>query len=89
MPPRLEVTRFEYTDDDLLKVAAVIWVEKSGQKSIVIGEGGRQLKAIGQNARKQMEKIFHTRVYLDIWVKVRKGWADNAAMLQSLGYTED
>ena len=87
----VEVTQFQYGGDDdrLLSVAVIIWVEKASQKAIVIGRGGRQLKAIGQNARKQMERAFDTRVYLDLWVKVKKGWADNAAMLRALGYMED
>jgi len=83
------VTRFEYQGDHLLHVAAIIWVEKASQKSIVIGRGGRQLKAIGRRARGQMEKAFDIKVYLELWVKVKKGWAGNAAMLQSLGYLED
>ncbi len=85
----VEVTRFDYKDDSLLSVGMIIWVEKASQKSIVIGHGGRQLKAIGERARKQMEKAFAVRVYLDLWVKVKKGWADNAAILRTLGYMED
>lgn len=85
----VEVTQFEYADDKLLRVAVTIWVEKASQKSIVIGQGGRQLKSIGERARKQMERAFGARVYLDLWVKVKKGWANNAAMLRSLGYIED
>ena len=85
----VEVTEFQYDDDRRLSVAVIIWVEKPSQKAIVIGRGGRQLKAIGTNARKQMEKVFDARVRLDAWVKVKKGWADNAAMLRSLGYMED
>lgn len=85
----VEVTRFEYKDDKLLHVGMIIWVEKSSQKSIVIGQGGRQLKTIGERARKEMEKSFGVRVYLELWVKVKKGWADNATMLRLLGYMED
>ncbi|MDA7971166.1 MAG: GTPase Era [Gammaproteobacteria bacterium] len=85
----VEVTSFEYTDDKLLRVGVTIWVAKASQKSIVIGRGGQQLKVIGERARKQMERAFGARVYLDAWVKVKKGWADNAAMLQKLGYMED
>ncbi|MGI9311750.1 MAG: GTPase Era [bacterium] len=84
----VEVTRFEY-DGDLLRVVAVIWVERASQKPIVIGQGGRQLKAIGERARKQMERMFGAQVYLDLWVKVRKNWSDNAAMLRAFGYLED
>lgn len=84
----VDVTRFEYSDDKLLHVDVTIWVEKVSQKSIVIGRGGRQLKAIGQAARRQMEKAFGGRVRLEPWVKVKKGWAGNAAMLRALGYLE-
>lgn len=85
----VEIAEFQYDDKRLLRVEAIIWVEKAGQKNIVIGRGGQQLKTIGERARKQMEKAFDARVYLNLWVKVRKGWADNAAMLRSLGYVED
>lgn len=84
----VDVTRFEYSDDNLLHVHVTIWVEKASQKSIVIGRGGRQLKAIGQAARRQMERAFDSRVRLEPWVKVKKGWAGNAAMLRALGYLE-
>ena len=85
----VEVTKFDCSDDKLLRVSMIIWVEKASQKPIVIGQGGRQLKVIGERARKQMEKAFSVRVYLDLWVKVKKGWADNATMLRTLGYLED
>ncbi len=84
----VQVTQFD-RDSSLLSVAVTIWVEKASQKTIVIGQRGRQLKAIGQNARKQMEKSFGVRVHLQLWVKVRKGWADNATVLRSLGYIDD
>jgi GTP-binding protein Era len=63
-------------------------VEKVGQKSIVIGKDGQQLKTIGTNARKQMQRSFGQKVFLNLWVKVKKGWADRTALLNSLGYTE-
>jgi len=85
----VEVTNFEYRDDKLLRVGVTIWVERAGQKSIVIGQGGQRLKSIGERARKQMECAFGARVYLETWVKVKKGWADNATMLKLLGYIED
>ncbi len=84
----VEVTEFRQRAPQQLHIAVLIWVEKSGQKAILIGRGGRQLKLIAQHARKQMERAFAMRVYLEVWVKVRKGWADNAAMLHALGYAE-
>ena len=85
----VEVTKFDYVDDQRLNAECIIWVEKDSQKPIVIGQGGRQLKAIGVRARKEMEKAFSVRVHLELWVKVRKNWADNATVLRLLGYVED
>jgi GTP-binding protein Era len=84
----VEVSTFEHDDKGLLRIEATIWVEKPGQKAIVIGQGGAGLKRIGQSAREEMERLFGCRVYLGLWVKVRKGWTDNAALLNSLGYVE-
>ncbi len=83
-----EVEQFETNDKGVLCVDIIIWVEKSGQKSIVIGKDGQQIKTIGMNARKQMEQSFNKKVYLKLWVKVKKGWADRATLLHSLGYAE-
>ena len=83
-----EVTKFEMNEKEVLCIDVVIWVEKTGQKSIVIGKDGQQLKTIGMNARKQMQRSFDEKVYLNLWVKVKKGWADRTALLHSLGYTE-
>ncbi len=85
----VEATRFETGEKDVLHIDVIIWVEKSGQKSIVIGKNGKQLKHIGMQARKQMEDSFDKKVFLSLWVKVKKGWADRAALLHSLGYTEN
>ena len=73
----------------LLRIGAVIWVERRGQKSIVIGERGQTLKEIGQQAREDMEKVFERKVFLETWVKVRSGWSDDERMLRSLGYQHD
>ena len=83
-----EVGKFATNDQGILCIDIIIWVEKSGQKSIVIGKGGQQLKMIGMNARKQMEISFACKVYLKLWVKVKKGWGDRIALLHSLGYIE-
>ncbi len=72
----------------LIRIEAVIWVEKQNQKAIIIGKQGERLKSIGQHARLQMEKLFGSKVYLSLWVKVRAGWSDDARMLDSLGYGE-
>lgn len=70
------------------RIHAVIWVERPGQKAIVIGQGGRQLKQIGQRARAGIETLLGEHVYLDLWVKVRSGWADDERALRTLGYDE-
>ena len=72
-----------------LHIEAVIWVEKEGQKAILIGKGGEQLKQIGRAARLAMQKAFGRKVWLGLWVKVREGWADDARALRSLGYSGD
>lgn len=67
----------------------MIYVERSGQKSIVIGKKGDLLKQVGQDARVEMEKLFGCKVFLQLWVKVREGWSDNERMLRNLGYNDD
>ncbi len=84
----VEISRFEPDESDMLHIDATIWVEKPGQKAIVIGTKGAGLKNIGQKAREEMERLFQCRVYLGLWVKIRKGWADDAKVLKSLGYEE-
>lgn len=85
----VEVTRFDQQDPDFWNIDMIIWVERPTQKSIVIGKGGQQLKLIGQRARVAMEREFDVRIHLNLWVKERKGWADNKSMLHSLGYAEE
>ncbi len=72
-----------------LHIHALIWVEKSGHKAIVIGAKGERLKAVGREARQDMEKAFGQKVFLQLWVKVKEGWADDQRALQSLGYRDD
>ncbi len=67
-------------------IAASIVVERDAHKGIVIGEGGERLKRIGSEARQDLEKLLEARVYLELWVKVRSGWADDEAHLRSYGY---
>ena len=70
----------------LLRIGAVIWVERESQKAIVIGKGGVRLREIGSKARLGMERLFDTKVFLQTWVRVREGWSDDAAALKTLGY---
>lgn len=73
-------------EDNLHKIYATILVEKSNQKAIIIGKKGEKLKLIASQARKDMELFFGEKVYLEIWVKVKSGWADNESVLRNLGY---
>ena len=70
------------------EIDAVIWVEREGQKAIVIGEGGLMLKAIGTAARKAMLRLFERRVHLRLWVKVRENWSDDEGQLRRFGYAD-
>ena len=74
------------TEGELRKIHASIIVDKANQKAIVIGKDGEKLKVIGTQARKDMEKIFGSKVYLEVWVKIKSGWADDAQVLKNLGY---
>lgn len=76
-------------EPSLNRVSAVIWVERQGQKAIVIGKHGAQLKTVGREAREDMEKMFGKKVFLQLWVKVREGWSDDERALQSLGYDSE
>lgn len=75
-------------EEKLYKVQAVIWVEREGQKPIVIGRGGERLKEIGTRARKSLETLLGKKVHLRLWVKVRGGWSDNERDLERLGYID-
>ena len=81
----VEIERF-VVDGALLRIGAVIWVERDGQKSIVIGKGGERLREIGTKARQQMERLFDAKVFLETWVRVREGWSDDEAALRTFGY---
>ncbi|GAB6041631.1 GTPase Era [Endothiovibrio diazotrophicus] len=83
----VEIEQFK-EEGKLTRIAAVILVDRPGQKAIVIGKGGATLKAVGQEARLDMEKNFERKIFLQLWVKVREGWADDERALQSLGYTD-
>ncbi|AUZ84290.1 MULTISPECIES: GTPase Era [Methylophaga] len=90
LPYSLTVDIEQFEDDNgMYRISAVIYVERSGQKSIVIGKKGELLKQVGKDAREDMEKLFDCKVFLQLWVKVREGWSDNERMLRNLGYNDD
>jgi GTP-binding protein Era len=70
----------------MVRIAATIVVERDGHKAMVIGDKGERLKRMGMEARTELEKLFDAKVFLELWVKVRSGWADDAARVRSFGY---
>jgi GTP-binding protein Era len=70
----------------LLRIAATIVVERDGHKAMVIGDKGERIKRIGMETRVELEKLADAKVFLELWVKVRSGWADDEARVRSFGY---
>lgn len=85
----VEIEQFKMTENGVYRINGLILVERESQKRMVIGKGGKHLKTIGEQARIDMERLFDTKVYLEMWVKVKQGWADDERALRSLGYSED
>ena len=81
----VEIEKFEQ-ENDLRRIFAAVIVDKEAYKSMVIGKDGERLKRISTDARKDMEKLFGGKVWLETWVKVKSGWADDERALKSLGY---
>jgi GTP-binding protein Era len=79
------IDRFE-EEGNLRRIAATIVVEREGHKGMVIGDKGEKLKRIGTEARVELEKLWGGKVFLELWVKVRSGWADDDARVRSFGY---
>ena len=86
----VEIERFDFNPDtNGFDINGLILVERKGQKKMVIGKGGDKIKVIGREARLDMEDLFERKVYLELWVKVKSGWADDERALRSLGYIDD
>lgn len=81
----VEIEKFE-TEGNLRRIHAAVIVDKAGHKGIVIGKGGEKLKRVSTEARVELEKLFDGKVFLEVWVKVKSGWADDERALKSLGY---
>jgi GTPase len=87
LPYGLTVVIEQFKEEEgRLLINAVIWVERSGQKAIVIGNAGEQLKEVGRAARLEMAELFKRPVHLELWVKVKENWSDNETALRQLGY---
>lgn len=84
----VEIEQFKQ-EGKILHIHALILVERDGQKKIIIGDGGARMKKIGQEARMDMQKLFGSKIMLNLWVKVKRGWSDDERALNSLGYRFD
>lgn len=80
------IENMQERENGLLDLNAVIYVERDSQKGIIIGRGGRMLKEIGRRARQELEAIFGNKIYLQLWVKVKKSWRDDETALRTFGY---
>ena len=87
LPYRCEVIIESYKEEGALRrIEATILVERDSQKAIILGKGGERLKAMASAARKDLERLVQGKVYLGVWVKVRRAWTDDARVLRQLGY---
>jgi len=82
----VEVVDWKERENGLINISANIYVERESQKGIIIGREGQRLKSIGTKARKNIEGLLNARVYLELWVKVKKNWRDNIYILKELGF---
>ena len=90
LPYRISVAIENFNElENITHINSVIYVEKESQKGMLIGQSGSMLKSIGTSSRKELENLLDTKVMLKTWVKVKKGWSDNEALLPSLGYDLD
>ncbi|MAJ91616.1 MAG: GTPase Era [Legionellales bacterium] len=88
VPHQLSVTIDEFRDTkNVIHISACIWVEKQGQKNIVVGKNGQVLKEIGINARKELEDLYSKKVNLKTWVKIKSKWFDSKVVLKEFGYS--
>lgn len=82
----VEVLEWKEREDGMVSISAQIYVERAGQKGIIIGDKGKMLKTIGTLARVEIERLLGTKVFLQLWVKVKKDWRDDKRFLHDLGY---
>ena len=89
VPHGVAVEIEQFTEEtDITKIAAVIYCEKKSHKGMLIGKGGRKLKGIGKSAREEIEALLETKVYMDLWVKVKENWRDSDIALSNFGYKD-
>ena len=85
----VEIEQFKVNERGTYEINGLILVEREGQKKMVIGAQGQKIKTIGMEARADMERLFDNKVHLELWVKVKSGWADDERALRSLGYMDE
>jgi len=89
LPYALTVEIEEFSEQpELIRIGAVVWVERAGQKQIVIGKGGEVLKQVGSRARRELEELLEKKVFLRLWVKVSRDWSDSERALKQFGYDD-
>lgn len=85
----VNVDRMIKEDEDRVHIEATIYVERDSQKGIVIGKGGKKLKEVGKRARRDIEMLLGSKVYLELWVKVQRDWRNKVNFIRQIGYVED
>ena len=85
----VNVDRMIKEDEDRVRIEATIYVERDSQKGIVIGKGGKKLKEVGKRARRDIEMLLGSKVYLELWVKVQRDWSNKVNFIRQIGYVED
>lgn len=85
----VNVDRMIKEDEDRVRIEAKIYVERDSQKGIVIGKGGKKLKEVGKRARRDIEMLLGSKVYLELWVKVQRDWRNKVNFIRQIGYVED
>ena len=90
VPHGVAVVIEEFTEQkDLIRIRAEIFCEKATHKGIIVGKNGAELKRVGSYARADLEQLFGTKVFLDLWVKVKENWRDSRAAVGNFGYREE
>ncbi|MGJ5913299.1 KH domain-containing protein, partial [Staphylococcus equorum] len=84
----VNVDRMIKEDEDRVRIEATIYVERDSQKGIVIGKGGKKLKEVGKRARRDIEMLLGSKVYLELWVKVQRDWRNKVNFIRQIGYVE-
>lgn len=89
LPHKTAIEIEEYKEEpNIVRISAIIWVERDGQKKIIVGHRGEKLKTIGTEARLDIEQLIDKKVMLNLWVKVKSSWSDDDRMLRQLGYSD-